>query len=76
MHEFILVEDDIYTLDTAEDRVVAARILTELGIEEVITFRGGPEEAAASGRTFCRDGLFGFSRTPQSLLQRVLGVFR
>jgi hypothetical protein len=59
MHTFIIIGDDIYTLDTAQERADAAQALKDAGIERASVFRGGPDgNEATEGRDFGADGEF------------------
>ena len=59
MHSFIILGDDIYTLDTAEERKLAAEHMRDAGVERCSVFRGGPDgNEAPEGRDFGSDGLF------------------
>lgn len=59
MHTFIIIDDDIYTLDTVQERTDAAEALKDAGIERASVFRGGPEgNEAPEGRDFGADGQF------------------
>lgn len=59
MHTFIIIGDDIYTLDTDAERAEAAAALTDAGIERAPVYRGGPEgNEAPEGRDFGADGQF------------------
>jgi len=58
-HTFIIIGDDIYTLDTAEERTLAAKHMTEAGIERASVYRGDPDgNEAPEGRDFGADGQF------------------
>lgn len=59
MHTFIIIEDDIYCLDTRSDRATAAAALKDAGIERASVYRGGPDgNEAPEGRDFGADGQF------------------
>lgn len=59
MHTFIILGDDIYTLDTAAERDLAAAHLRDAGIERASVFRGGPDgNESPEGRDFGAEGQF------------------
>ncbi len=59
MHQFIIIENDVYCLDTKSDRAVAAAALRDAGISRASVWRGGPEgNEAPEGRDFGDDGQF------------------
>lgn len=59
MHRFIILGDDIYTLDTKFERATAAGALAEAGIERACVYRGGPNgNKNPEGRDFGADGEF------------------
>jgi hypothetical protein len=59
MHSFIILSDDIYTLDTVAERRLAAAHMYEAGVESLPVYRGGPEgEQTPEGRDFCVDQTF------------------
>ena len=59
MHKFIILGDDIYTLDTKAERAHAAEHMRDAGVERCSVFRGGPEgNEAPEGRDFGADGQF------------------
>lgn len=59
MHQFIILGDDILTLDTKEERDQAARIMRDAGVERCSVFRGRPDgNEVPDGRDFGADGQF------------------
>ena len=59
MHSFIIVGDDIATLDTKAEREEAAKLMQHYGLTQASVFRGGPDgNEAPEGRDFCSDGTF------------------
>jgi hypothetical protein len=59
MHQFIIIEDEIFCLDTKSDRAEAAAALRDAGISRASVWRGGPEgNEAPEGRDFGDDGQF------------------
>lgn len=59
MHSFIIIGDDIYTLDTAAERELAAAHMRDAGINRCSVFRGGPDgNEAPEGRDFGSDSSF------------------
>lgn len=59
MHEFIIIENDVYCLDTKSDRATAAAALRDAGISRASVYRGGPEgNQEPDGRDFGDDGQF------------------
>jgi len=59
MHTFIILGDEILTLDTAEERDLAARWMREAHVERCSVYRGGPEgNESPEGRDFGSDGCF------------------
>ena len=59
MHSFIILGDDIYTLDTAAERALAAEHMRDAGVERCSVFRGGPDNnESPEGRDFGSDGQF------------------
>lgn len=52
MHRFIILADDIYTLDTPSERAEARVAMAEVGIESLPIFEGDAgEEGAETGET-------------------------
>lgn len=59
MHEFIIIENDVYCLDTKSDRATAAAALRDAGISRASVYRGGPDgNQDPEGRDFGDDGQF------------------
>lgn len=59
MHTFIILGDDIYTLDTAAERELAAAHMRDAEIKAAPVYRGGPDQAELpEGRDFGADGQF------------------
>lgn len=52
MHRFILLGDDIYTLDTVAERDHAAKHMAEAGVCLLPVYRGGPEHSHPEGCDF------------------------
>lgn len=61
-HSFIIVGDDIATLDTAAEREEAAKLMQHYGLVSASVFRCGPELTGEQpeGRDFCSDGTFSY----------------
>jgi hypothetical protein len=57
-HTYIYICDDIYTLDTSEERELAARHMREAGVMACPVWRGGPDLEMADDREFRSDGWF------------------
>lgn len=61
MHTFIILGDDILTLDTKIERAFAAQSLREAGVNRACVYRGGPDgNENPEGRDFCADGNFAY----------------
>lgn len=59
MHRYIILADDIYTLDSREERQHAAAHMREAGVDRLPVYRGGPESAQVpEGRDLMSDGSF------------------
>jgi hypothetical protein len=59
MHTYIILGDDIYTLDTDAERELAAAHMQDAGIERASAYRGGPEgNETPEGCDFGADGQF------------------
>lgn len=79
MHTFIIVEDDIYCLDTDAERAEAAAALKDAGIERAPVYRGWPEGIEApEGRDFGADGQFHYDGTNETeeALARMTAAYR
>lgn len=64
-HTFIIIGDDIYCLDTAEERLWAAMTMQNGGIERAQVYRGMPDgKETPDGREFGADGLFHKAKRP------------
>lgn len=61
-HRFIILGDDIYTLDTVTERSLAAEHMRDAGVERCCVYRGGPDALMCAnhpeGRDFGSDGQF------------------
>jgi hypothetical protein len=60
MHRFIILDDDIYTLDTAEERDHAAEHMRDAGVDSLQVYAGGPDKSELDGTEF-RSGSGSFS---------------
>jgi hypothetical protein len=58
MHTFIILGDDIYTLDTAEERDLAAGHMRDAKVDRLTVYVGGPTNADEDGRMFSCHGHF------------------
>lgn len=58
MHRFIILGDDIYTLDTTEERDLAAEHMRDAKVDRLKVYVGGPTNADEEGSLFTRDGHF------------------
>lgn len=53
MHRFIILADEIVTLDTAAERATARRWMADAGIAQAAIMEGGPDgEQRATGEAF------------------------
>lgn len=61
MHSFILLADELYTIDTKAERELAANRMCEAGVSRLAVYRGGPDGTMThEGRDLCSDGLFAY----------------
>ncbi len=58
MHTYIYLCDEIYTLDTAAERELAALRMREVGVGACPVWQGGPDEETPDNREFRSDGWF------------------
>ena len=52
MHQFIILEDEILTLDTAEERATAREWMRGAGVAELPIHEGGPESSVQTNSFF------------------------
>lgn len=72
MHTFIMLDNDIYTLDTVAERALAAEHMRDAGIERLPVYAGGPGSAEPQGRDFCADGTCGYDDSEEALARMTL----
>lgn len=58
MHTFIILGDDIYTLDTTEERDLAAEHMRDAKADRLTVYVGDPTNADEDGRLFSCHGHF------------------
>ncbi len=76
MHTFIILGDDIYTLDTAEERTLAAAHMRDAGVERCSVYRGGPDgNQDPEGRDFCSDGTWAYDGHDETMA-RMTAAYR
>ena len=58
-HRFVILGQDILTLDTKAERDEAARVMADAKVFSLPVYSGGPESSRPEGRDFCAsaDGL-------------------
>ena len=60
MHRFIILADDIYTLDTSEERDLAAEHMRDAKVDRLKVYVGGPTNYDEDGRAFFADGTLAY----------------
>lgn len=58
MHKFIILGDDVYTLDTVGERQHAAWHMLGARVRRLPVFRGNADKSELNGLYFGDDGLF------------------
>ena len=52
MHRFIILGDEIYTMDNAEERDLAAEHMRDAKVDRLTVYIGGPDKSALEGSEF------------------------
>ncbi len=78
MHKFIILGDDIYTLDTVGERELAAKHMREAGVQRRPVYVGGPQFANSAGQDFCAeaDGTWGWGFGDDETHARMTAAYR